>query len=635
MKTRMCMRLLAAVLVILGSKLRRSSAASPPLRRAIAVFGVVIGLALASVSGAAVRAAPATWSGSMRLNRTATTNAAVAAAKVSVGSPSDQTPRNHQNEPAVAIDAHNPDFVVAGAIDYIDKQRCPQAAATQLAACEDFPRPGAGRTGIYFSFDRGRTWTQPTYDGWTARDCPTADVCDGYFGRIGTVPWYYEAGLQADGDPAVAIGPRPVNGHFSWANGSRVYVATLVSDFPGRSTLKGFGGLGVSRLDNPTPSRVEQKSSWAPPVVVESRNPTAFRDKEQIWVDNSESSRFFGNAYMCFSEARGTQPVNYPFPLLAATSTDGGDHWEERVIAGGKDPDAGKRGTVFCTIRTDSRGVVYLFAVRYTDADFLELPRRAEHVLFKSFDGGEHWSKARRLFSVTDTCLFVDPLSGRCVIDGYSGTRVAAAVAPAVDIANGAPTGAGATDLILDAWTDGGAGLNAERARLSWSSDGGRSWAQPITASLPGDRPLYAAPAISPVGDRAYLVYEAVTSPWRGFDMNSARPDHGVFLTAPVGVDGPGPWATAYSGAFGDLRASFPGHRLSEERIGDYVYAAASRDYGVGVWIDARDAAVCPAIQAWRGQSLAAGAPVIPAPWPLADCPPTFGNTDVWAATTG
>ena len=29
------------------------------------------------------------------------------------------------------------------------------------------------------------------------------------------------------------------------------------------------------------------------------------------------------------------------------------------------------------------------------------------------------------------------------------------------------------------------------------------------------------------------------------------------------------------------------------------------------------------------------GAPVIPAPWPLADCPATWGNMDVWAATTG
>jgi hypothetical protein len=120
------------------------------------------------------------------------------------------------------------------------------------------------------------------------------------------------------------------------------------------------------------------------------------------------------------------------------------------------------------------------------------------------------------------------------------------------------------------------------------------SWHGPTPVSLPGDRPIYAAPAISPGGDRAYVVYEAVTSPWRGDDVSSPRPYHGVFLSAPVDADGPGTWAPLYDGPFGDLRASYPGHRLREERIGDYVYAAASRDYGVGVWLDARNARGVP-----------------------------------------
>jgi hypothetical protein len=140
---------------------------------------------------------------------------------------------------------------------------------------------------------------------------------------------------------------------------------------------------------------------------------------------------------------------------------------------------------------------------------------------------------------------------------------------------------------------------------------------------------------VSPAGDRAYVVYEAVTSPWRGSDMTSSRPYHGVFLTAPLSANGPGSWTTLYNGQLGDLRATYPGHHLNQERIGDYVYAAASRSYGVGVWLDARNAAVCSAIQSWRAQSVAAGAPVIPAPWPLSDCPATWGNTDIWAATTG
>lgn len=85
------------------------------------------------------------------------------------------------------------------------------------------------------------------------------------------------------------------------------------------------------------------------------------------------------------------------------------------------------------------------------------------------------------------------------------GARTDLSAAPSVDIANGAPTGAGATNEILDAWADGGADVNANTAKLSWSLNAGQTWSDPATVSLPGDRPLYAAPAISPIGDRAYV----------------------------------------------------------------------------------------------------------------------------------
>src|SRR5439155_10942303 len=153
-------------------------------------------------------------------------------AEVSVGSPHDVAPRSHQNEPVVAMDAHNPNVLVAGSNDYIDQQACPEDIATGIARCDDFSA-GIGVTGVYFSFDRGKTWIQPTYTGWQARNCGTATVCPGSFAPIGRIPWYYEAGLIDDGDPAIAIGPRLENGTFSWSNGSRVYYANLTANFPG------------------------------------------------------------------------------------------------------------------------------------------------------------------------------------------------------------------------------------------------------------------------------------------------------------------------------------------------------------------------------------------------------------------
>lgn len=560
---------------------------------------------------------------------------------VSVGSPATIAPQSHQNEPVVAMDAANPDILVAGSNDYIDQQPCPQDIATQTASCDDFSA-GIGLTAVYFSFDRGKTWIQPEYTGWQARDCGTATVCPGSFGPIGRIPWYYEAGLIDDGDPAIAIGPKPVNGTFSWSNGARVYYASLASNFPGKSGIpRGFEAVAISRLDDPTPSSVLDKTSWKAPVVVtEQQSNTAFTDKEQVWADNASSSPFFGRTYTCFAEFRSNGlhgPGTEIAPLTVSVSTDGGDTWRSNQIqpANGNGHGQGGFGTSGCTIRTDSHGVVYVFAEQFQDAALTGLPTHGQHVMFKSFDGGAHWTKAQIVAQITDPCFFVDPLSGRCVMDGYTGARTDLSAAPSVDIANGAPTGADATDLIVDSWADASGGLNHEDARVMWSADGGTTWRAPASVSLPGDRAIYAAPAISPSGDRVYLVYEAVTSPWAGNDVTTPRPYHGVFLSAPVGASGPGAWSVELNGPFGDLRSSFPGHRFREERIGDYVYAAASRDYGVGLWIDVSNAAVCPAIQDWRAQSLAGGSVVTPAPWPLTDCPATWGNMDVRAATTG
>jgi hypothetical protein len=562
-------------------------------------------------------------------------------AEVSVGSPHDVAPRSHQNEPVVAIDAHNPDVLVAGSNDYIDQQACPQDLATSTASCDDFTA-GIGVTGLYFSFDRGKTWTQPTYTGWQARDCGTDTVCPGSLGPIGRIPWYYEAGLIDDGDPAISIGPRPVNGTFSWANGSRVYYANLAANFPGKAAIpRGYEAIAVSRLDNPTPASVLDKSNWMRPVIVtEQQSQTAFTDKEQIWADNASSSRFFGRTYICYAEFRSNgrhNPGTAIAPLTVAVSPDGGDTWKTAQIqpadAGGHGE--GGFGSSGCTIRTDSHGVAYLFAEMFENPNLSGLPTHGTHILFKSYDGGAHWTKARSLVQITDPCPFTDPLSRRCVMDGYTGARTDLAASPSIDIANGAPTGADATNLIVDTWADASAGLNHEDARVAWSSDGGDTWHGPTSVSLAGDRPVYAAPALSPAGDRLYVVYEAFTTPWAGDDVTTPRSYHGVFRSAPVGPSGPGAWTTEYNGPVGDMRASFPGHRFREERVGDYVYAAASRDYGVGLWIDVRNADVCPAIQDWRAQSLAAGEPVIPAPWPISDCPAAWGNMDVWAATTG
>ncbi|HEU6445961.1 MAG TPA: hypothetical protein VFL61_12975, partial [Gaiellaceae bacterium] len=168
--------------------------------------------------------------------------------EVSVGSPSSPFSANKQNEPAIAMDANSELVLAAGSNDNIDMEACNAGNPTTCPFTA-----GVGGSGIHFSFDGGKTWTQPTYSGLTARHCTGPAECVPAVGDIGTLPWYFENGLVSDGDPALAFGPRPGPGGFSWSNGSRLYYANLTSNIGTKKdeTFKGFEAIYVSRTDNP------------------------------------------------------------------------------------------------------------------------------------------------------------------------------------------------------------------------------------------------------------------------------------------------------------------------------------------------------------------------------------------------
>jgi hypothetical protein len=562
-------------------------------------------------------------------------------ALVSVASPANNHPQNAQNEPALAVSAARPDVLAAGSNDLVDMQPCSRLASTEHAACS-FPlgtfNLGVGLAGVYFSFDRGHTWTQPTYTGLTAADCsPTVEPCTPHVGPIHTVPNYYENGLRSRSDPGVAFGPAPGPNGFSWANGDRLYysnLATNLTDTVMRNTgasQNGFTGVTVSSIDNVTPSRIAVQSNWSRPYFAAPH--AAFSsglDKEQIWADNAESSPFFGNVYVCYSDFHSLSGGNaFPLKPMVSTSSDGGVTWKQHQVAPAIAN--GQQGAYDgCTVRTDSHGAVYVFFTHFGGTSLAGF-----HSVIKSLDGGQTWRPPQDVVAITDPCFHTDTVTGRCIIDGVAGARTDIAAMPSVDIANGAPSGADATDEIVDSWVDGRDGPDHEKAFFAYSTNGAASFSTPAPMSPTGDISAYAAPAISPDGSRVYVVSQAFTQPFQTTTANP-RPEHGVLQTAPILAGGaPGEWTTEYTGPLGDARGTSQGRILYNEFLGDYVYAIATRDYGAGTWTDVRRTADCPALDAWRQQSSDAGHVVLPAPWPLGDCSTAFGNNDIFSATTG
>jgi hypothetical protein len=566
---------------------------------------------------------------------------------VTVGSPPSPFSQNKQNEPSVAVDPTAPTVVAAGANDNIDMEACDAGDPTTCPFTE-----GVGVSGVSFSFDAGASFTQPTYAGFTARDCLGPAPCEPHPGPIGTLPRYYENGLVSDGDPALVFGPRPRNGRFSWANGSRLYYANLTSSFPGAQAFRGAEAIAVSRTDDPRRAAAGDESAWRDPVIVSRQSSALFSDKEQIWADNAASSPYFGNVYICNVGFRGNGQGGGGEPLLVARSTDGGDTWSQRQVTSATN-NARTGGRQGCALRTDSRGTVYLY---YVGTDI-----RTGGTVFlqqRSFDGGRTFERPPRIVARLADVGLPDPATGRLSFDGVAGARTS--TFPSVDIANGAPTGADATDEIVLVGPDGptpaatSPGPN-ERVLVRYSTDRGATFRTGPSGSPPSDRPNFPAVAISPDGTDVYLTYDNFLQPWQPTTA-APRLQQGVVRHAevPAGGGAPSGWADRHRAPTGDARSSSQ-NNLVAEFLGDYNYAFATRDAATLVWNDVRNGADCPAVDAYRqafvdavrsgaaqpedeeredrDQQPAQGEDEPEPPAVQQECPATFGNSDIFGGT--
>ena len=262
-------------------------------------------------------------------------------------------------------------------------------------------------------------------------------------------------------------------------------------------------------------------------------------------------------------------------PLFVLTSRDGGNTWtQKQVTAATNNPNSQQGfGRSGCTVRTDSHGVVYVFAYAFAlgspgaraDPDD-PVVRRRQHL-----DGPRTVADGVRHLLARSSPRSAAVSWTVSAAPGTTCRRRRRSTSPTAR-----PTGTDATNRIVMSWVDGQT-LNAEQVRFSSSDNGGTTWSAPRAIQLAGRARLLLGAGDLAERHRGVGRLQRVLDTVPGErDRTRERPSAGRRGPARrlhrIGV---GAFALVHQGAAGDARGSSQ-NNLAAEFLGDYVYAAAT-----------------------------------------------------------